>query len=108
MAQMDNLRSSGLKNTPHDVDRRVMPVKQARRGDEAQLVLRPVGLRVFGFAGRAVIRHGVSSHHAGHKRPNAVRFQYYSRNRPAIPWVADNTLTKAYVYVNGNYNSLLI
>src|SRR5437879_6223469 len=40
--EVDHLGARGLQDAPHDVDRRVVAVEQARRGDEADLVLRLV------------------------------------------------------------------
>jgi hypothetical protein len=42
VAEVDHLRAHPLQDAPHDVDRRVVAVEQARRGDEAHLVLRSV------------------------------------------------------------------
>jgi hypothetical protein len=42
VAEVDHLRARALQDAPHDVDRRVVPVEQARGGDEADLVLRLV------------------------------------------------------------------
>ena len=42
VAEVDHLRAGGLQDAAHDVDRRVVAVEQARRGDEADLVLRLV------------------------------------------------------------------
>jgi hypothetical protein len=36
---MDDLRAGRLQNTPHDVDRGVMAIKQAGGSNEAQAVL---------------------------------------------------------------------
>ncbi len=45
---MDHLAARRLQDAPHDVDRRVVAVEQARRGDEADLVRRLVDQRLFG------------------------------------------------------------
>ena len=42
--EVDHLRALALQDAPHDVDRRVVPVEQARRGDEADGVGRDVQL----------------------------------------------------------------
>ena len=36
VAEMDHLRPRRLEQPPHDVDRRVVPVEEARGGDEAE------------------------------------------------------------------------
>jgi hypothetical protein len=54
VAEVDHLGAHPLQDAPHDVDRRVVAVEQARRGDEAHLVARPVvgeGLVVGGKLG---------------------------------------------------------
>ena len=43
MSQVDHLGARGLQDASHDVDRRVVTVEEARRGDEADLVLCLVG-----------------------------------------------------------------
>ena len=40
MGEMDNFGAAGLENAAHDIDSRIMPVKQARSGKETN----PVGL----------------------------------------------------------------
>ena len=42
VAEVDHLGARGLQDAAHDVDRRVVAVEQARRRDEADLVLRLV------------------------------------------------------------------
>ena len=39
VTEVDHFGARGLQDAPHDVDRRVVAVEQARRGDEADLVL---------------------------------------------------------------------
>ena len=51
VAEMDDLAPGRLQDPPHDVDRRIVTVEQARRGDEADLVDR---LRGDGRAARIV------------------------------------------------------
>jgi len=41
--QVDHLGAHAHQDAPHDVDRRVVAVEQARGGDKAHLVLRAVG-----------------------------------------------------------------
>jgi hypothetical protein len=42
VAEVDHLRAHALQDAAHDVDRRIVAVEQARRGDEAHLVRRSV------------------------------------------------------------------
>ena len=42
VTQMNHFNAHALQNAPHDVDRRIVPVEQRRRGDEAHLVRRAV------------------------------------------------------------------
>jgi hypothetical protein len=44
VAEVNNLGPLGLHDPPHDVDRRVVPVEQRRRGDEPHRVRRHVQL----------------------------------------------------------------
>ena len=46
--QVDHLGALRLQDSPHDVDRRVMAVEQARRRDESHRVLRPVEVTITG------------------------------------------------------------
>ncbi len=48
VAEVDHLAARRLQDAPHDVDRRVVAVEQARRGDEADLVRRLVDQRLLG------------------------------------------------------------
>jgi len=48
VAQVDDFAARRLEDAPHDVDRRVVAVEQARRGDEADLVRRLVDQRLSG------------------------------------------------------------
>ena len=48
VAEVDHFAARRLEDAPHDVDRRVVAVEQARRGDEADLVRRLVDQRLFG------------------------------------------------------------
>ncbi len=52
VAQMDHLGAHALQDAAHDVDGRVMSVKQAGGGDEAHLVRRTVGSQGFVFSGQ--------------------------------------------------------
>jgi hypothetical protein len=56
VTEVDHFGTHALQDAPHDVDGRVMPVEQARRGDEAHLVLRPVRGQGLEFGGQ--VGHG--------------------------------------------------
>jgi hypothetical protein len=59
VAQVDDLGTHALQDSPHDVDGGVMPVKQTGCGDEAHFVGGFVGSKRLVFSGQ--IGHGVEA-----------------------------------------------
>ena len=63
VAQVDHLGAARLQDAPHDVDRRVMPVEQRRRCDEAEFVYRGVRpVRLFVRATASLLERGFVNH----------------------------------------------
>jgi hypothetical protein len=58
VAEVDHLGAHALQDAPHDVDGRVVAIEQARRGDEAHLVLGAVVGQ--GLVVGAQLGHGLS------------------------------------------------
>ena len=56
VAQVNDLGPHALQNAPHDVDGRVMPIKQTGRGDKTHFVRRSVIGQGFEFCGQ--VGHG--------------------------------------------------
>jgi hypothetical protein len=56
VAEVDDLGARRLQDAAHDVDRRIMAVKQGSRGDKAHLVLGLVGQKLLG---NRKVGHGV-------------------------------------------------
>ena len=78
VAQMDHLRAHALQDAAHDVDRCVMPVKQAGRCDKPHLVAGAVVGKGFEFSGQ--IGHGRAS-------DSGVKVGSAGRSRMAWRWL---------------------
>ena len=57
MPKVDNFHTGGLKNAPHDVDRRVMTIKQTCCGDESDAVIRLKQRRQCSFGCNSCLTH---------------------------------------------------
>ena len=55
--KVDDFHAGRLKNTPHDVDRRIMAIKQACCGDESDAVIRFRQRRQWSFRSNSSLTH---------------------------------------------------